>query len=93
MIELHRYWVTFDTGRGPLRYGSWAGLSAGCGVTAWTREDALFLLQRDLFRQQPMPPVVSVIEDIDPSTLDAGHILPNIGVVTWRGVWYPRLSG
>jgi hypothetical protein len=30
-----------------------------------------------------------VIEDIDVRILDQGHVIPNMGVVTFKGIWYP----
>jgi hypothetical protein len=30
-----------------------------------------------------------VIEDIDIRLLDQGHVIPNMGVVTFKGIWYP----
>jgi hypothetical protein len=32
------------------------------------------------------------VADIDLRTLDPEHVLPNIGPVVVRGVWYPRLN-
>jgi hypothetical protein len=34
--------------------------------------------------------VEHVVEDVDVSQLDAGHVLPNMGDPTLRGVWFPR---
>ena len=60
----------------------------GYGVTAYSIEDAEQLLTRaGLSRDW-----VEVIEDVDVSSLDEGHVLPNIGGVTFRGVWYPALN-
>jgi hypothetical protein len=33
-----------------------------------------------------------VIEDIDISLLDQNHVIPNMGVVTFKGVWFPTLA-
>ncbi|MCW2926654.1 MAG: hypothetical protein JWM86_622, partial [Thermoleophilia bacterium] len=33
--------------------------------------------------------VDEVTEDVDVRDLDQGHVIPNMGVVVWRGVWYP----
>ena len=60
----------------------------GYGVTAYSGDDAERLLtEAGLERDW-----VEVIEDIDVSSLDAGHVLPNVGGVTFRGVWYPALN-
>ena len=64
----------------------------GVGVTAYTIDDAKELLRQMVFKDEPLPHVSNIIENLDVSTLDAGHILPNIGVPTVRGVWYPNLN-
>jgi len=92
MDLLKRFWFEFDISEDALRrYSSYSGLGLGCGVTAYSYEDALVVLRERLFKKDPLPPVRSVIEDIDISTLDPGHVLPNIGVSIWRGVWFPRI--
>jgi len=30
-------------------------------------------------------------EDVDVRALDGGHVLPNMGDPSVRGVWYPRV--
>jgi hypothetical protein len=37
-----------------------------------------------------MPSPLAVIEDVDVRELDQGHVVPNMGDPTVRGVWYPR---
>jgi hypothetical protein len=60
----------------------------GFGVTAYSVEDAeCLLLKAGLARDW-----VEVVEDIDVSSLDEGHVLPNVGGVTFRGVWYPAMN-
>jgi hypothetical protein len=83
-MTLHRYWFDFDlqAGEGPI------GTAAGCGVTAYDREDAQHLLRERVFRGE-LPPVERVVEDIDVSTLDPGHVLPNMSAPNRRGVWFP----
>ena len=53
--------------------GGWLG----CGVTAVDRADAEQLLVEGPFRGAMLPPVARVLEDVDVSQLDAGHVLPN----------------
>ena len=80
---LHRYWITFaDTSDFPM----W---SLGCGVTASSRDDALEILRFMVFKDEPMPKVQEFVEDVDVNNLDQGHVVPNMGVVAWRGVWFP----
>ncbi len=80
--SLHRYWFEFED-----VYLSVVGL--GCGVTAYSEEDARSLLAETVFRDVAFPPIRRVVEDVDVSTLDAGHVLPNMLEPTSRGVWFP----
>jgi len=32
------------------------------------------------------------IENIDIRLLDQEHVVPNIGMVTFRGIWFPNVS-
>ncbi|NVM61772.1 hypothetical protein FHW88_000048 [Mucilaginibacter sp. SG538B] len=89
MIRLTRYWFEFDINvvDGDLP----PGIAVGCGLTAVNYEDALFILQNDIFIGKQIPPVKRYIEDIDISTLESGHVLPNIMTPSvYRGVWYPQ---
>jgi hypothetical protein len=80
-----RYWFSFDL---KLVDEPPPGLLIGCGVTAYSYEDALMILRERVFNAD-VPNPKSVIEDIDVSTLDPGHILPNMGSVMKRGIWFP----
>jgi hypothetical protein len=92
-VKLVRFWFEFDISDAELRtHKRYGGLTLGCGVTAYGYEDALLVLQKDLFRDEPIPAIKRVVENVDVSRLDANHVLPNIGVPTWRGVWFPRIS-
>lgn len=86
-MTLHRYWFEFDLAVGQP---SPMGVRTGCGVTAFSHEDALALLRERVFNTVSLPRVRKTIEDVDVSTLDADHVLPNMGTVTTRGVWFPR---
>lgn len=68
------------------------GLGWGCGVTAYTEEDALFLVKETYFQKKALPAVQHIIADVDISTLDQDHVAPNMGSTVWRGVWWPRQS-
>src|SRR4051812_24473034 len=83
--SLHRYWLTFDEGAAPV------GCAHGIGVTAWTLDDALTLIREALKTSDVRP--VSVTEDVDVQTLDAGHVLPNMMPPSERGVWFPMGLG
>ncbi|NVJ17593.1 hypothetical protein [Myxococcus sp. AM010] len=87
---LHRYWLEFDRRVDNWPPSSrWMMLLGGCGVTAFTVEDALRLVRESLFKDEPLPPLARIIEDVDITTLDAGHIRPNIHEPVRRGIWYP----
>ena len=85
---MRRFWIKFDVKFGERTYG----VFLGCGVTAESREDALRIAEKAVFRGDPMPRVLSVVEDVDVSTLDANHVMPNIGDPDKPGVWYPALN-
>jgi hypothetical protein len=88
--SLRRYWIEFEpTPSGLITPWTWFG------VTAIDVADAVELIRRFVQSHRsepigPLPPVARVIEDVDVSTLDAGHVLPNMDPPLWRGVWYPR---
>ena len=73
---LKRYWFRTDP---PLGYG----------VTAESRAAAERLLQEygyPLSEQR----VVEILEDVEVTSLDPDHVLPNSGPLVVRGIWYPR---
>jgi hypothetical protein len=91
---LHRYWLV---GSPQQPYGP-----SGLGVTAYSVADALALLRQVLppLLGRSLSPWMGwtderlrsaqVIADIDVSLLDKGHIIPNMGLVIDRGVWWPK---
>jgi len=80
---LHRYWVKLAPPE-PIAF------KLGCGVTAFTEEDAKQLV---LSQFGAAPPVIASIEsDVDVSILDAKHVIPNMGDCTQRGIWFPALG-
>jgi hypothetical protein len=80
--KLIRYWFEFEST--PSRFATWVG------VTAWTLDDARLLVSKEVFGGKELPPLNVLIEDVDVSTLDAGHVLPNMNPPNERGVWYPK---
>jgi hypothetical protein len=75
----------------PLLTRFWFDLEdkRGIGVTAYSREDAEYLINNEegwVGRK-----VVSVIENVDIRTLDQEHIIPNMGAPNFRGIWYPNV--
>ncbi|MDF1501728.1 hypothetical protein [Roseisolibacter sp. H3M3-2] len=72
----------------------WFMLSAGpgIGVTAASEAEARELAEATRARFAPEAVITGVTPDVDVSTLDAAHVVPNAGPVVVRGVWFPRLS-
>ena len=84
MKMLKRYWFNFET------LGQPSALNLGCGVTAYDYGDAISLLRQRVFTGKDLPRIIGCCADIDVSTLDQKHVLPNIGLVTVRGIWFPQ---
>lgn len=80
---LKRFWFKFEPSDQVL------GLHMGCGVTAFDYEDAVKLLRENIFKGE-LPNIISCQENVDISTLDQNHVVPNMGVVAVRGIWFPR---
>lgn len=76
--SVRRFWFELDT--------SQIGLRLGAGVTAWDEGDALQLLADAIGE---MPAVLSITSDVDVSSLDAGHVIPNMLSPDKRGIWFP----
>ena len=74
-MTIRRFWIEFDT--------------RVVGVSATDREDALNLLKDKVFGGRELPAVHTLIEDVDVSTLDANHVIPNMGNVLVCGIWFP----
>jgi hypothetical protein len=80
---LRRYWFEFEAGDLP------PGVALGCGVTAYSDDDARTLLAATVFRGASLPSVRRMLSDVDVSTLDADHVLPNMLEPATRGIWFP----
>ena len=76
---LRRFW--FKTKKG-----------LGIGVTAYSLDDAKTIVSKATEEIGKMTEIVAIVEDIDITTLDQNHIIPNMGPPNLRGVWYPRLN-
>lgn len=82
-MKLTRYWVELKDV--PVSYSRF-------GVTAWSADDALSLIAEYLrhYYQQDRPlDVLRIVENVDVSTLDANHVLPNMLPPIHRSIWYP----
>jgi len=84
MSNLKRFWFQFE--RSELLP---PGVRMGCGVTAFDIQDATVIIQERVFGVLHMPRPLRITEDIDVSSLDSGHVLPNMGNPVARGVWFP----
>jgi len=87
MNKLIRYWFEFEFNHFtelPI------GLALGCGITAYNYNDAIEMLQKQVFENRPIAKIKKVIENVDVSTLEANHVLLNMPTPsTIRGIWYP----
>ncbi len=72
---LKRFWFKLDRGE-------------GYGVTAHSRQDAEQLLSTFGYPADSQR-IVGVIEGVSIASLDEDRVLPSIGPVAVRGVWFP----
>ena len=79
---IRRYWFKFRTPRFP------AAFNFGCGVSAYNYDDAVNLLRELVFGGQE-PDILVCDADVDVSKLDRKRVLPNMGSVLVRGIWFP----
>jgi hypothetical protein len=80
---LRRFWFEFERSASPTP------LNIGCGVTAYDYDDAVSIIRDSVFAGRGVPSFVKVVQDINVQDLDKDHVLPNMGIVTNRGVWFP----
>jgi hypothetical protein len=83
---MHRYWITFDC---PVDHKRSLGIDRGVGVTARDLDDALLILRERIWRGSGLARIDSVTEDVDVSTLDSTHVIPNMAPPLARGIWFP----
>ena len=81
-MKLTRYWFEFEV-------SSESQFPSRFGVTAWTYDDALAILRNTIpiWKQLQLTRRVS---DVDIQTLDPNHVLPNMGMCSVRGIWFPK---
>ncbi len=78
------YWIVSPRPHAPL----------GFGVTARSLDDALAII-RALDYGRFLPDDVGTIrvtENVRFADLDRGHIVPNMGPIVTRGMWYPFVA-
>jgi len=77
---LTAYWISFpDNPHFPL----------GFGVTAWSVDDAISILDEFGYDHHRRTSNVNVDSDVTCDDLDRDHVLSNIGPIIVRGIWYP----
>ena len=64
----------------------------GIGVTASSRVEAESLAALAAAQVGWSFAASGVVEDVDVRELDQNHVVPNMGIVSNRGVWFPALS-
>ena len=64
----------------------------GIGVTAYDINDAKELILAEEYVMSLKPNLDSYIENIDIQKLDENHVIPNMGVVANRGIWFPNVG-
>ncbi len=85
-MMLRRFWFEFAADSAESLP---PGVRMGCGVSAATLEDARAMVKQRVFGGAELPPLRAVVCDIDVSTLDPGHVRPNMGNPAVVGVWFP----
>ena len=86
MCTLRRFWIVFD---GSECHDLPGGVRIGVGVSARDEAEALATVSKRVFGRGPSPPIARLIVDVDVSTLDEAHVLPNMLPPTSPGVWFP----
>jgi hypothetical protein len=92
---VRRFWFEFDLpSPGPEGEPAYACLSLGVGVTGFDVADCLWMI-RDLLPAVSLPPTRTVTPDV--SLAEFAPCMIGLGVLVWRGVWFPgdnlRTSG
>ena len=83
-VALTAYWITSPFRHAPI----------GFGITAWTFQDAwniIHMLGYGEYLPEDMTKV-HVIEGIKVAELDPNHVVPNMGPINLRGMWYPKVA-
>ncbi len=79
---LTSFWVVTGYNWGPF----------GLGVTAWSVEDAIQLLRSHRFDIPDDLNEIQIQENVTFADLDRNNVIPNMGPMIMRGVWYPCLN-
>lgn len=74
-----------------IRFAGEPWLQHSYGVTAYSLEDALALIQKRRAGGPVGGPPVEVT-DVGSEDLDQRHVVPNCVPMVFRGVWFPRFN-
>jgi hypothetical protein len=85
-MKVIRYWFEFNFSASSTMP---MGIRLGCGITAYGVDDAMIILKDRVFEEDNLPVINKIIENVDINDLDIEHVIPNMGDVTKRGVWFP----
>lgn len=66
-----------------------SGVRLGCGVTSTSKDKAIETIQKKVFKQLSIPPILKCIENVDISQLDRNHVLHNMHPPITNGIWFP----
>lgn len=83
-MHLHQFWFRFQNAPAS------SPLVLGCGVTAFSHDDALALLAETVFAHGQALPIERVIEDANIDDIHAGQTTVSHDIIHQRGVWFPR---
>ena len=85
-MKLYHYWFEFDL---PEVDAASRDVALGCGVTAFNRDDALWLIRETIFAGGVLPSISCCQEDVDRAFLEMKGIRGKAAPLRWRGIWYP----
>ena len=81
------YWIKFLIS---TKYYYPPGTKIGCGITAYSSEDAIDIAAKYIFKSHPLPPIESIHEIQDTLQIEQSHVLPNSDDILNFGVWFPQ---
>ncbi len=81
--ELVAFWISFPED---------PQLPLGIGVTATSEHDAFNLIKQQNFEWLDLDVKTQVTSNVTIDDLDQSNIVPNIGPMQFRGVWYPAMN-
>ena len=83
---LRKFWFEFEI---DSAFNFPPGIGLGCGITTYDYNDALKMMDEKIFHSIKRPPFKKVIQDVEISMLDEGHVIPNMKNFNFHGIWFP----